>query len=389
MTPVALFRWSAALALTVHALILLASDGLYGGGDMKPHLRLIQLMGEEPALRSVYAPAYHVLGALLVPLTGLAAYPEWFAWASLAGLIAAFRFFQRSAGLPDEAAALFAWSPYHFALSGCLPKVEAAGYALALVGLALLLKRRHRLAALCLVATFAVHTAAALFFGLAGGVLALALRDRAGLVALAAGTALALPLPLAHLAAGCSPAEALLFSQGDYLRAAPRTTHLEHWDRILVLANPIAALAACLGAGALWRSHRPVALLSALIALLYANEIWLAPFGARTTLDLMRGLTLLAIPIALAGGCAIAARRTLASGVVAASALLSLAAAHWVVPEACVSKPIEIAEIQGFDVDRCTFRWRRARASGRRPEAAQVGPDRGVEGTAPRERLPQ
>lgn len=401
MSGTALFRWSAATALVAHAVALLASDGLHGGGDLKPHLRLIQLMGEEPALRSVYAPAYHALGALVAPLTGLAAYPEWFAWGSLAGLIAAFRLFQRSVGLPDESAALFAWMPYHFALTGCLPKIEAAGYALALVGLSLLWRRRHGLVALCLAGTFAVHTAAALFLGLAGGVLALALRDPRGLLALAAGTALALPLPLAHLAAGCTPAQALLFSQGDYLRAAPRATHLEHWDRILLLANPVALAAAALGAGRLWRSHRPVASVCALVVVLYANEAWLAPFGARTTLDLLRALSLLALPVAAAGGLPLASRPRLALGAVVASAAVSLFAAAEVVPRSCVSKPIDLDEIARLDVDRCTFRWRVKRGPGPRaerggtpsgvglpgrgPEAAQIGPDRGVEGPAPLE----
>lgn len=386
MSGASLFRWSAAGALIAHALQLLATDGLHGGGDMKPHLRLIQLMGEGPALRSVYAPLYHGLGALVSPLSGLAAYPEWFAWFSMAGLIAAFRLFQRSTALPDESAALFCWAPYHFALTGCLPKIEAAGYALALVGLSLLWKRRHAFAALTLALTFTVHTAAALFLGLAGGVLGLALRDPRALLALAAGTALALPLFLAHLAAGCSPAEALLFSQGDYLRAAPRLANLEQWHRILVLSNPLALVAAGFGARALWRQQRPLAVLCLLVTGLYLNEAWLAPFGARTTLDLMRGLTLFAIPVAIAGGMAVASRRALATALVAASAVLSLAAALWVVPESCVSKPIALAEISGFDVNRCTFRWRRgARASGRRAEPAQIRTDRGVEGATPRE----
>jgi hypothetical protein len=246
------------------------------------------------------------------------------------------------------------------------------------------------LAALCLAGTFAVHTAAALFLGLAGGVLALSLRDGRALLALAAGSALALPLLLTHLAAGCSLAEALLFSQGDYLRAAPRLTNLEHWDRILVLANPIALLAAGFGARALWRSHFPVAVVSLLVTVLYLNEAWLAPFGARTTLDLMRGLTLFAIPLAAAGGMAIASRGALTSAAIAASAVVSLAAAVWVVPDSCVSKPIEIAEISSFDVDRCRFRWRRsASASRRRSEAPQILPDRGVQRSAPLERTPQ
>src|SRR5262245_1163979 len=165
-------------------------------------------MAEEPGLHNVYAPAYHALGALLSPLLGLAAYPQLFAWLSAAALIAAFRLFQRSAGLPDAASALFAFAPYAFALTACLPKVEAAGYACALVGLAALLRGRPVWVSVALVAAFLVHTAAALFLGLCGGALALWRRDWRGLAALAVGSAIALPLPLAHLRAGCGLGEA-------------------------------------------------------------------------------------------------------------------------------------------------------------------------------------
>lgn len=381
MTERALFFWSAAGALALHAALLLITDGVHGGGDLKPHLRLIQLMGEEPGLRSVYAPAYHLLGALASPLVGLGAYSEWFAWGSALALIASFRMLQRASGLPDTCAALFAWSPYLFALTRCLPKVEAAGYAIALVGLALLLSRRHVGVALCLVGAFAVHTAAALLLGLIGGVLALSRREPRALAALAAGTLLALPLPLAHVADGCTWAQALLFSHADYLRGAPRSYELAHWGRVLLLANPIALVAAGCGARALWQQQRGVALVSGLIVLLYLNELWLAPFGGRTTLDLMRGLTLLAIPLALAGGVALADRPALAKGVVAASALLALATSLFVVPAACVSKPIDVAEIQSFSVDRCVFRWRyrqpRLRRGTQRDElSAYAGVDR-------------
>jgi hypothetical protein len=390
MSERSLFRWSAATALAFHAVLLLSSDGLRGGGDLKPHLRLIQLMAEEPGLRSVYPPTYHGLGALTAPLTGLGAYPEWFAWLSAAALIAAFRMFQRAADLPDVCSALFAWAPYHFALTACLPKVEVAGYALALAGLASLLRGRHALLAICLVAAFAVHTATALFLGLTGGVLALCRRDLRGLAALAVGTLLALPLPLAHLWDGCSLAQALLFSQDDYLRAAPRAHNLEHWDRILLLANPLALAAAVSGAGALWRRDPAVAGVCGLIALLYLNELWLAPFGVRTTLDALRALTILAIPIAVAGGLAISARPGLARAVIAASALLALVASVWVVPSACVSKPIVLSEIESFDVDRCRFRWRYRQPaagptsgrSGARAERDELRPDDLVDGTS-------
>ena len=103
-----LFWWSAAGALGLHAALLATRPALQGGADLRPHLRLIQLMGEDAALRSVYPPAYHALGALLSPLLGIAAYPRVFAFLSAAGLIGGFRYFQRAARLPDATAALFA-----------------------------------------------------------------------------------------------------------------------------------------------------------------------------------------------------------------------------------------------------------------------------------------
>jgi len=324
---------------------------------MVPHLRLVQLTAETPGLHNVYPPAYHVVGALTAPLVGLAAFPEWFAWLSAAALIAGFRAFQRAALLPDAAAALFAWAPYGFALTWCLPKVEALGYALAFCGLALLWRRRYLGLALVLAAAFLVHTATALFLGLAGGAAALARRDVRALLALGAGTLLASPLVAAHLAAGCSLPEALLFSEGDYLRAAPRLHNLVHWDRVLVLANPIALVAALRGAPQLWRRHRDVAVVCVVVTLLYLNELWLAPFGARTTLDLLRGLTVFAAPVSIAAGLFLANRPQATLGVLAGSAVLAVLAALLVVPASCVSKPVDVAAIDHYGVRRCVFRW--------------------------------
>ena len=79
-------RWfwgSAAAALGLHAWLLFGGDGLRGGADIQPHLRLVQLMGEAPGLRSIYPPAYHALGALVSPWLGLAVFPK------LAGLLGA------------------------------------------------------------------------------------------------------------------------------------------------------------------------------------------------------------------------------------------------------------------------------------------------------------
>jgi hypothetical protein len=381
-----LFRTSAALALALHAALLWARPGLHGGADLYPHLALIRQMAESPALRNVYPPLYHALGALLAPLLGLEHYPQWLALLGAAALIAGFRSFQRAAGLPEAASALFALAPYSFALTQCLPKVETLGYACALAGLAALLARRHVWVAVALVAAFWTHTATALVLGLCGGALALARRDWRGIGALAAGTLLALPLPLAHLRAGCSLGEAFLFSQGDYLRAAPRGAYAAHLSHALLLANPVALALAAAGAATLWRARREIAWLCALLALLCLNELWLAPFGARTTLDLVRGLTLFAVPVSAAAGMALEARPRGALAAVAASAALSLALLWLVVPQTCVSRPIDVERSAGISVDRCRFRWRELRGG---PERQQVLPELGVERPADLERATQ
>lgn len=356
-----LFRWSAAGALALHAVLLLGEGDIQGGADLRPHLRLIQLMNEAPALRSVYAPAYHALGAIVAPSTGLGAYAKLFAFAAAAALIAGFRSFQRAARLPALAAALFAWSPYAFALTWCTPKVEAAGYALSFAALGLLLRRRYAALAVALTGTFLVHTAAALFLGLSGGLLALARRDLRALLALAAGSAGAAPLFAAHVAAGCSLAQAFLFSPGDYLRQAGAFAGLAMWDRVVVLASPIALGAAALGAPALWRRDRRLAALCVVVVTLYLNELWLAPLGVGTTLNLLRGLTLLAFATAVCAGVALADRPRIAPFALTACALWSAVAAFWVVPRSCYVRSFTVVEVSRTEVDRCTFRWRNAR----------------------------
>ena len=271
-----LFWASAVGSIGLHAWLLFANGPLHGGADLNPHLRLIQLMVDEPALRTPYPPTYHALGALLTPWIGLSAYPKWFALVSAIGLIAGFRSFQRGAGLPDEASALFAWAPYAFSLSWCLPKIEAAGYAIAFAALGLLVRRHYVGLALALAATFFVHTAAALFAGLCGGVLALSRRDARALGALAIGSLGAVPLLASHLAAGCSLAESLLFSPGDYLRSQSPVWSLDRFLRVFVLAGPIAIAAALFGARHLWERERSLAVLCVVVLALYLNELWLA-----------------------------------------------------------------------------------------------------------------
>jgi hypothetical protein len=92
--------------------------------------------------------------------------------------------------------------------------------------------------------------------------------------------------------------------------------------------------------------------------MLYANELWLAPLGLRTTLNLMRGLTIFAFPVAVAAGVYLAPRPRLAAAVTLACALWALGAAWLALPGSCHRVPIDLAEVGSLEVDRCTFRWR-------------------------------
>ncbi|MGI9592647.1 MAG: hypothetical protein ACR2P8_14850, partial [Myxococcota bacterium] len=229
-------------------MLLFATGPLAGGADLLPHLALIRWLAEDPALRSTYAPAFHAAGALLSHGLPLPLVVRLLALGGAAALLFGFRAFQRASGLPEASAALFCWAPYGFALSWCLPKVESAGYGLAFAGLAWAWQQRRAATAAALAATFLIHTGAALFFGLCGGVLALVRRDARLLAALAAGCLLAAPLFATHLAAGCSAAQALLFSEGDYLRRAGGWSSFSLGWRLPVLASPVAIVCAAAGA---------------------------------------------------------------------------------------------------------------------------------------------
>ena len=348
------------LAVLLHALLLFGRDGLWGGGDLVPHLRLIQAVAISPGLYNPYAPAYHWLGAALAPAIGFVLYTRLFALAAALLLIAGFRSFQRAASLPDACTALFALTPFLLSLSWCVPRVEAAGYALLLFGLGFLLRARYLALAAAVAACFYVHTAAALLFGLAAGVLALARRDLRALAALAAGSLGALPLVLAHLGAGCSFAQALLFAPGGYARSLDEGLLPPQWPWLAPLANPVALLAAALGARALWRRSRPLAWLAAALAAFWATNFWLAPFGIRTLVSPLRGLSVLAIPVAVSAGLWAAERARREAVLLGLSAALAAISVPLVVPHACYVRRIALAEIEGVHVNRCEFLWRAA-----------------------------
>jgi hypothetical protein len=356
-TPGWLFPATAAAVIAFHAILLFSSGGLHGSGDLIAHLRMIELMGMIPALRNVYPPGYHVVGALLSPVVGLAVYPKLFAVAAAALSIGCFRFFQKHAGLPDYTSVLFALWPYSFALSWSMPKVEVAGFAMLFLGLGLLLSRRYLWLALALGATFWLHTSGALLFGFCCGVLALARRDLRGLAALAVGTLGGVPLIGAHLAAGCSLQQALLFSEGDYLHVAGLQHSWHRWPLFLALASPPMLIAALPGAKAIWTRDRGLAVLCGLLVVLYLQELWLAPFGVGTTVNLNRGLSLLVIPVAISAGLWLAPRRRLAPWLLGATALWCVGCAFTLAREPIFWRPVAIDEIRDLRMARCRFGW--------------------------------
>lgn len=352
-----LFRISAALAIALHVYLIFGRDGFWGGGDLVPHLHVMEAMREKLALYTTYAPGYSMLGAFVTPALGVEQYAKFFALAASLLLMAGFRFFQRAAGLPDTASAVFVFTPYLLALSSCTPKVEALGYGLLLFCVGLLLKKNYLGATLVLATSFYWHTASALLLGLVGGVLCLARRDVRGLAALAFGSVLAAPLVAAHLEAGCSLAESLMLARGGFSPVAGTRVVPPNWPWLLPLMNPATLVAAVLGAASTWRQHRPIAILCGVFVFLYLNNVWLAPFEIRTLVTLLRGLTMLAIPIAIAGGVYASHSRRAAVCVVGLAAAVAVASVPTAIPNACFTKRIDIAQVANTSIERCVFLW--------------------------------
>jgi len=376
-----LFPSLAAAVVGFHAVLLFGAEGLQGGGDLLPHLRLVELMRLDPAIRSPYPPAFHVLGALLAPFCGLVIYTKLFMVAAVACQIAAFRRFQRAAGLPDASALLFTLWPYSFTQSWTV-RIELAGYALVFLALALLLRRRYVSLALVTAASFWVHTAAAVLLGLSAGVLALARRDGRALGALALGSLGFLPLLASHLGAGCTLQQALLLSPGDLWHPNQPLATLAKWPLIVTLASPPVLVAALVGAPRLWKQHRDVSWLCLALLFLYLQELWLAPFGASTTSTLMRSLSFLVLPVCAAAGSGLAAQpaRVALPWLVAAGVWCG-AAATTVAREALAWRAVGLEEIRDLRPLRCSFAFsapnrRRTGGPGPAPEWHGIHPER-------------
>jgi hypothetical protein len=88
----------------------------------------------------------------------------------------------------------------------------------------------------------------------------------------------------------------------------------------------------------------------------YLNECG-PSFGVGTTLDLRRGLSVLAMPVAASAGLALAAWPRLAAPLVALCGLFALSTTLFVVQRSCYVRPISLAETREMVVQRCVFRW--------------------------------
>jgi hypothetical protein len=235
-----------------------------------------------------------------------------------------------------------------------------------LLGLGLLSRRRYAFAATALAATFCVHTAAALVFGLLGAVMTIGRRDWRGVAALACGTLLATPLFVAHLEDGCTWAQALLLTPSGFLGWG-RAGVFDAVHLVILLASPLALVTAGVGTSDLWRRHRLLIWICLALVVLSTSPVWLALFGVRSAADLMRGLSLASIAVAIPGGLALVGRPRLRVAVLAISALWLIGCAAWAVPRACFTRSIALHELDQLEVARCRFIWRR-------PAARSVGP---------------
>jgi hypothetical protein len=92
--------------------------------------------------------------------------------------------------------------------------------------------------------------------------------------------------------------------------------------------------------------------------ILYLNELWLAPLGIGTTFNLLRGLAVLSIPLAAAGGFFLAERPRAGPWLVAVGALWTLCCLATAIPRSCHVREIALGELRDLQVERCTFRWR-------------------------------
>ena len=164
--------------------------------------------------------------------------------------------------------------------------------------------------------------------------------------------------------------QCLLFNRSGYWDSPNTGLVPENWQSIALLASPVLIVVAGLGAGALWRHSIPLACMGAAFLLIYTNQAWMAPFGVRSVVGFDRGLPLLAVPVAMSAGLYLERGRWLRWIVVGLSALWLVTTAATVLPGSCFVRPIAESELEGMQVERCSFTWR---SPARRPEGRVLG----------------
>ena len=125
-------------------------------------------------------------------------------------------------------------------------------------------------------------------------------------------------------------------------------------------------VAAIAGARGVRTRDRGVAVLCGVLVVLYLQELWLAPFGVGTTVNLNRGLSLLAIPVVISAGVWVASRPRLARWVLAAAALWCVGCALTVAREPISWRPVALEEIRDLRMVRCRFGWSAPHAAHRK-----------------------
>jgi hypothetical protein len=126
---------------------------------------------------------------------------------------------------------------------------------------------------------------------------------------------------------------------------------------VAALAAPLVVALAVPGGRHLWRNQRSLAWACLALLVVGTNAIWLAPFGLRTGVDLIRGLSLVSIAVAIPAGFILTRGVRLRQVVLGLWALWLIGCTVWAMPRACHTRPISLVAVNELEVARCQFAW--------------------------------
>lgn len=352
------FRDSGPICIGIYAAVacatLFGQAALYGGEDLVPHLWLIDNVWNGAS--NVYAPAYRWVGALAVPVLGFTLYVKLFALGS--GVLSLIGLGRLASVVGSRKWSLWAYVlfPYSYCLVVCVPKVELAALGPMYWGLALAVERKPLRACTLLVLTFYIHTATAIAFG--GALVVVSVRRWTGrqcavaMLAVASGIC---PLLAAHLCAGCSVRESLLFARGGYEYGGGAI--LNDLVLSLALASPPLLVLAAISFGRRLPGSSDLSLVLGYFFALYLGGLAVSLAGFEGPFSPVRGLTLLLGPVSILAGSELAsfsARRRLFTAI---ALVWLVVAATYFIPGSCWTRPVDPSERQGVRVERCRFIW--------------------------------